>query len=208
MALTIYGVALSRANRTLWLAEELGLAYRHIETEFRPIVPDHCRTAEFLGINPNGHVPVIDDDGLIVWESMAINLYLARKHGGALAPATLSEEAQMTMWSFWATTEVELDALTLLLDRAAPSKSKRRQTSVTKAIERLQAPVAVLDAHLGRCRYVVGDRFTVADINLATVFEWIGPAPSLLARSRHVVGWLSNCLSRPACRTVQAMVRP
>lgn len=207
MALTIYGVALSRANRNLWLAEELGLAYTHRETDFRPIAADHSRTETFLAINPNGHVPAIDDDGLVVWESMAINLYLARKHGGALAPATLGEEAQVLMWTFWAVTEVETDALTLLLHHEAPVTSKRRNAAAAKAIDRLQAPFAVFDAHLSDHGHVVGTRFTVADINLAAVFEWVGAVPALLDGHRNVADWLAGCRSRPAYRKVQAMVR-
>ena len=207
MALTIYGVALSRANRNLWLAEELGLAYTHRETDFRPTASDHSRTAAFLAINPNGHVPAIDDDGLVVWESMAINLYLARKHGGALAPATLGEEAQVLMWTFWAVTEVETDALTLLLHHEAPATSKRRNAAAAKAIDRLQAPFAVLDAHLRDHGHVAGNRFTVADINLAAVFEWVGPVPALLDGHRNVADWLAGCRSRPAYRKVQGMVR-
>ena len=208
MALTIYGVALSRANRNLWLAEELGLAYTHVETDFRPTAADHSRTEAFLAINPNGHVPAIDDDGLVMCESMAINLYLARKHGGALAPATLAEEAQTLMWTFWAVTEGEADALTLLLHHEAPATSKRRDAAAAKAIDRLRAPFAVLDAHLRDHGHVVGTRFTVADINLATVFEWVGPVPALLDRHRNVASWLSRCLARPASRKVQGMVRP
>ena len=77
MALKIYGVALSRAGRTLWLAEELGLPYEHVKTTFT----GGTRTPEYLKINPNGRIPAIDEDGFTLWESMAINLYLAKKHG-------------------------------------------------------------------------------------------------------------------------------
>src|SRR3984893_17585104 len=77
MALKIYGIPRSRAFRTVWMAKELGLDYENV-----PIGTggEESRTPQFLAINPNGHIPAIDDDGFIVWESMAINLYLAKKH--------------------------------------------------------------------------------------------------------------------------------
>ena len=91
MALRIYGVALSRAGRTLWMAEELGLPYEHVKTTFT----GGTRTPEYLKINPNGHIPAIDEDGFTLWESMAINLYLAKKHGaGRLYPTRLEDEAR------------------------------------------------------------------------------------------------------------------
>ena len=82
MALKIYGVARSRAFRTLWMAKELGLDYEHIKVDF---ATGETRRPEHLALNPNGHVPVIDDDGFILWESMAINLYLAKKYGSGRA---------------------------------------------------------------------------------------------------------------------------
>ena len=90
MALKIYGVPRSRAIRTLWMAHELGLDYQLIE-----VVPgaEGSRRAEFMAINPNGHVPFVDDDGLVLWESLAINLHLARKHGGKIAAANLAEDS-------------------------------------------------------------------------------------------------------------------
>ena len=78
MALKIYGIARSRAFRTLWMAKELGLDYENVEIDF---ATGETRAPEYLAINPNGHVPAIDDDGFMLWESMAINLYLAKKHG-------------------------------------------------------------------------------------------------------------------------------
>src|SRR5260221_14770536 len=75
--LKIYGIPRSRAFRTLWMPKELGLEYENIPIDF---ANDATRTPEYLRINPNGHVPTIDDDGVILWESMAINLYLAKKY--------------------------------------------------------------------------------------------------------------------------------
>ena len=76
--LRIYGSARSRGVRTLWMAGELGLQYEHLD--YAPRSPA-TRTPEYLALNPNGRVPTIDDDGFVLSESMAINLYLAKKHG-------------------------------------------------------------------------------------------------------------------------------
>ena len=108
----------------------------------------HTKSPEFLKVNPNGHVPSIDDDGLVLHESLAINLYLARKHGGPLAPANVAEEGQMTMWALWAATEVEPHALTVLIHRVAKPPAERDPKLAQAAVEALRAPFAVLDKAL------------------------------------------------------------
>ena len=90
--LTLYGAMASRAHRVVWMLKELGLDYEHVPTHF---MDGSTRKPEFLAINPNGRVPVINDAGFIVYESMAINLYLAKKYGGVLAPQGLQEETQV-----------------------------------------------------------------------------------------------------------------
>ena len=97
--LTIYGVHRSRASRAIWLANELGLAFKHVPvvqryrlSEETAISALNTRSPDFLKVNPNGHIPVIEDDGLVLSESLAINLYLAKKHGGPLAPANVAED--------------------------------------------------------------------------------------------------------------------
>jgi glutathione S-transferase len=123
MVLKIYGVALSRAGRTLWMAEELGLPYEHVKTTFT----GGTRTPEYLKINPNGHIPAIDEDGFTLWESMAINLYLAKKHGaGRLYPTRLEDEARAWQWSFWGMTEVERPAMTALFNRVVLAEDNLR----------------------------------------------------------------------------------
>ncbi len=103
--LRIYGIARTRAFRVLWMAHELGLDYEHIAIETGA---EGARKPEYLAVNPNGRLPAIDDDGFIMWESMAINLYLAKKHSpGGLYPATPQGEAKAWQWSLWAANEVE-----------------------------------------------------------------------------------------------------
>ena len=89
--LKVYGTSMSRAGRALWAAEELGLKFEHL-----PVGLDgSTRKPEHLRLNPNGHIPVIDDDGTILWESMAINLYLAEKYGKApLWPSSAGDRAR------------------------------------------------------------------------------------------------------------------
>ncbi len=92
--LKIYGVLRSRASRNVWLANELGIAYEQVPViqgyrlpdPSAPDAPFNTTSPAFLAVNPNGHVPSIDDNGLILHESLAINLYLAKKHGGRLRP--------------------------------------------------------------------------------------------------------------------------
>src|SRR3984893_9041287 len=121
--LKFYGVARWRAFRILWTAKELGLDYQHVKVDF---ASGEKREPGFLALNPNGPVPVIDDDGFILWESMAINLYLAKKYGmGGLYPSRLEDEARAWQWSFWGMTEVERPLLTAMMNRAIYRIDKR-----------------------------------------------------------------------------------
>lgn len=189
--LTIYGVYRSRATRNIWLAKELGIPFKQVPVTqpYRAhAAPIHTKSPEFLKINPNGHVPSIDDDGLVLHESLAINLYLAKKHGGPLAPAGLAEDAQMTMWSIWAITEVEGRALDVMRD----------PKGATAAIEALRTPFAVLNDALAATGYLVGGRFTVADINVAECVRYASGAPQLFDAAPNVKAWLAACQARPA----------
>jgi glutathione S-transferase len=108
MALTIYGSPRSRALRVLWMATELDLEFEHV-----PVAWDDpaLKSPEFLRINPAGAIPAIVDDGFALGESLAINLYLAKKHGARaqapLYPATLAGEADAWRWSLWAQQHLE-----------------------------------------------------------------------------------------------------
>ena len=106
--ITLYGAAASRASRSLLALEELELPYTQV-----PLNPwsDAADAEPLARINPNARVPVLDDDGLILWESMAINLYLADRYGGApFWPQHARERAFVYQWSLWSQTEIDVVA--------------------------------------------------------------------------------------------------
>ena len=205
MTLRIYGIAASRAIRALWMAEELGLAYEHVPIHYRddPDGPLGKNNPQFRRANPLGRVPAIDDDGYTLWESMAINLYLARKHGKGLWPATVEGEGLAFQWSFFAVTEID-PAINEWARHAIVLPDAERDPAVAAAaLEKLQRPLAVIDAALAHRPYLAGGAFTVADLNLA----------SALFRARrmdhaarpNLARWLADCFSRPAARRAWAM---
>lgn len=217
MALTLYGIAASRAVRPLWVAKELGLAFEHVHTAY---LGGGARTPEMLALNPNGHIPVLVDarpeGDVVVWESMACALYLARVHGKAdgqsIAPATPAEEGEALRWAFWAVTELEKDALTVLMHLLAMPPDQRKPELAAAAEKRLMGPLAVLEQHLAAQRakgqaHLAADRFTVADVCVASVVGWCKPAKSLMAEFPAVSSWLDACMARPAQQALRALAR-
>jgi glutathione S-transferase len=204
--LKIYGVYRSRASRTIWLCNEMGVPFEHLPviqayrlaTPDAPGTPVHTQSPSFLAVNPSGQIPAIDDDGFVLTESLAINLYLARKHGGPLAPANVREEGEMLRWTFWASAEVELQAITVLYNRVGKPPAERDEAAALVAIAALKPKLAVLDAHLAaHGGFMVGRRFTVADINVAEVVRYAAAAPELFASTPRVRAWYEACQARP-----------
>ena len=205
MALKIYGVARSRAFRTLWMAKELGLDYEHLKVDFATC---ETRTPAHLALNPNGHVPVIDDDGFILWESMAINLYLAKKYGrDGFYPARRVDEARAWPWSFWGMTEVERPVLTALFNRAILPEGQRDAAAADAAEKTLAQPLRVLDGALAPAPYLLGQSFTVADLNVASILAWARPAQIDMSAFPKVAEWLRICAERPAARAARQLQR-
>ena len=91
--ITVHGVAPSRTYRCLWLLEELGLEY---ERELVHWDDEGEKRSAYLELNPNGRVPCLVDGDLVLFESLAINLYLIRRYGGSLAPNSIEDEGRRT----------------------------------------------------------------------------------------------------------------
>jgi glutathione S-transferase len=203
--LKIYGIPRSRAFRTMWMAKELGLEYENVAIGTND---GSSRTQEFLAINPNGHIPAIDDDGFILWESMAINLYLAKKHGqGGLYPAQLQDEARAWQWSFWGMTEVERPVLTAMFHRALLPEDKRDAALADQCESELGRPLMVLDQAVAAQPYLLGEHFTVADLNVASILAWARPARIDFSQMPKAADWLKRCAERPAARAARDLQR-
>ena len=208
--LKIYGVYRSRASRNIWLAGEMAIPFEHI-----PVIqayrvanadaagaPLHSKSPAFLNVNPGGQIPSIDDDGFMLHQSLAINLYLAKKHGGGLAPANVAEDGLMTMWTLWAAADVEPHSINVLYHTIGKPPAERDPKIAAAAIEALKPLFEVLDRHLAATGFVVGSRFTVADLNVAEVIRYAMPAKALFEAAPNVAKWLAACHARPAFKAM------
>jgi len=192
--ITLYGHPFSRAHRVMWMLKELGIAYAHVPT---PFIDGSTRKPEFLAINPNGRVPALACDGLMLFESLAINLFLARKFGGPLAPSSLEEDALVTQWSFWVVTEVEKPLLLAAANLMLFAPEVRQPEELAVMLRKLARPFAVLDRVLAGQPWLVGGRFTVADLNVSAVMTLGVIAGVPLTDFPHMAEWLHRCIERP-----------
>ncbi len=203
MTLKIYGNMNSSTFRVVWAVEELDLMYELIQIE-----TDNCLSDDKLAhLNPNKKIPVIDDNGFIMWESMAINLYLARNNPSSLSPCDEIEDAQMQMWSFWVSNECLSDCFTVLSHTILLPDAERSVDAIQGAMNRLYNPLTVLNKHLGKSSFVVGERFTIADINLASIIGWLNAARSDITNYSCLSNWLKQCANRPAARRCIEMMK-
>ncbi len=209
--LKIYGVYRSRATRPLWLLEELGMPYDHVPViqAYRLADPHNANaplntaSAAFLAINPMGLVPAMDDGGFVLHESLAITLYLAKKYGSDLAPRDAREDAMMMQWALFAASSVEAPALSIQTCYGNNSEATvEGAAKIDTAVRTLARPFGVLDKHLHLNSYMVGNRFTAADIIMAEVVRYAQGHASLLSTYPHIKTWLEVCQARPAFKTV------
>ncbi len=209
---TIYGVYRSRASRNLWLLGEIGLNFAHVPViqVYRladtsdPNGPVHTQSPRFLDINPGGQIPSMVDGDLVLHESLAINLYLAKKYGGDFGPRNTAEDGQMTMWSFWAATSCEPHTIEILYNRVGKPPAERDAAKAEAAEAAMVSRFAVLDKALAKDGWLVGGRFTVADINVAEIFRYALPAPQLFDAAPNVKAWIERCHARAAFKDMMA----
>src|SRR5215468_3066942 len=147
--LKIFGAPHSRAFRVIWLANELGIPYEHIPVTFS--VPNaQCKEPWYLALNPNGLVPAIDDGGFVMWETAAINLYLAETYKNSLYPSTPQSRDRMLQWTFFATTEVEPTLITLFRKSDFLSARPAERNLGLQAEQTLRAKLAILEDQLAK----------------------------------------------------------
>ncbi|MCB6178741.1 glutathione S-transferase family protein [Rhodobacter sp. Har01] len=211
--LTLYGVYRSRASRPLWLLGETGTAFAHVPVIQAYRLPDataadaplNTASAGFLAVNPMGQIPAMTDGDLLLTESLAITLHIARTRGGALGPASEAELSQTENWSLFVATAIETPALEITYTLAnGTADTPEGRSVIAIAAEKLRRPLKRLQTHLETAPCMVGGRFTVADINVAECVRYAQGHPSLLAEFPAVKAWIERCQSRPAFQAMWA----
>lgn len=197
----LYGISGSRALRSLWALEEVGVPYELVQTHF---IGD-SKKPEYLAINPNGRIPALVDGDLTLFESMAINLYISRRYGaGTLQPKSLEDDARAVQWSVWAMTEMEPPTMQIFIHTVAAPESQRKPEIAQSGSDAIAKPLGVLDAALAKQTHLLAGGFSIADLNVASVMGLLRLARFDLSRFPNVERWLDACLARPAFARARA----
>ena len=205
--ITIYGVMRSRATRPVWLLKEIGLAYR-----LQPVIqayrlpdpaaqdaPLNTQSPAFLAINPQGLVPCMQDGDVVLTESLAITQYLARAYGGDLAPQTPAEEGQVAMWTLVGATALEGPGLEIMFTHSrGEAETPEGAARIAAARTALAPALRRIESHLSGREWLVGGRFTVADVNLAECLRYASAEADLIVAHPATRAWLTRCQARPA----------
>lgn len=194
--ITLYGIEWSRAKYVLFTLTELNLDFQHVK--INPF-EEEKNAPEYLKLNPLGQVPTLVDGDFVLTEAMAINFYLARKYGaGKLWVNRLEDEALIYKWTFFAITQMEAACVDLILHRKVFAEKDRDINVVQAAEQKLIKPLQVLNDYLAGKDFLVGNQFTVADINLAGVLSYAQSGEYDFSRFGNVARFLGAILSRPA----------
>ncbi len=201
MTLKIIGIAASRAIRPLWAAEELALDYEHIELHFNS---PSLKQPPFIDWNPNGQVPIIEDDGLILHESLAITLYLAQRYGtGTLWPLDENEQAKVLQWTLWAATEAEPPARQWFQHTQFLPEQERQPALAQAGLLKARQKVQILERGLQTKQWLVGNAFSVADLNVSAVLQRL---PAIAGQDApHALAWHQRCFDRAAAKRAFAL---
>ena len=207
----LFGVARSRATRNLWLLGEIGMKYEHVPVIQAYRLDDplaegaalNTLSPTFLKLCPAGAVPVLQDGDLTIAESVAINLYLAKAYGGDLGPKNACEEARMLQWGFYGVSAVETPAVAILYVHGdGRAKTKDGEVELAVACEKLRRPFKVLNDHLAAEKYLIGGRFTVADVNMAEMVRYASAEAGLMKEFPALSGWLKALHERAAFKAM------
>ena len=187
----VYGSQRSRASRVTWCAREIGVPYEQVELSY-----EQMKGPEYCAINPNGKVPGFVEGDLKLFESLAINLYMAKKYAtGELYPTNPEDEARVLQWTLWAATEVEPKLMPKLLLKLGFAND---EVAAAKGEEAVKPALKMLDETLKDRQWLVGNKFSIADLNVACVVGISGGAGIDISYAPNVQAWLARCNARPA----------
>jgi glutathione S-transferase len=199
--LKIWG-RLSSVNvqKVVWCANELGVAYERIDAgrQFGIV-----GTPAYEKLNPNRLVPVIEDDGFVLWESNAIVRYLCAKHSlGRLYPEPLAGRADADRWMDWQGAELSPSMSKAFVQLVRTPAGERDVALADASVQAARPLMRILDRHLADRAFVCGERMTMADIPLGcAAHRWFG-LPIEHEALDNARRWHAQLMSRAAARGV------
>ncbi len=192
--LTLYGTPPTRVLHVIWLLNELGLEYEQVPVY---LMKGQHYQPDFLALNPAAKVPVLVDGDQVITESSAIQLYLAEKYPQAgFIPSTVEERAQMYRWIFFLVTEIEQPLWRIARHTFVYPDEKRIPQDVDLARQECLEMLAVLERHMKKRDFIVGDRLSVADFNAAYTLDWANEE-EMLGDAPRLRGFLKTMYARP-----------
>ena len=191
-------------KKVVWAAQELGLDFQRTEAGG---VHGVVKTPAYLQRNANALVPVIDDDGFVLWESNVIVRYLCAKHApGHLYPENLPERFDAERWMDWQQTTVNPASRPGFWQLIRTPADQRNAKTIADSNAAVELLMATLDAHLAERRFVLGEHFSMADIPLGCeVHRWFA-LPQPRQKRSHLERWFAELCARPASQGVLDMV--
>lgn len=191
----IYGSPRSSAGRCYLMLEECGLKYEHVKLDMGK--KEH-KSVDYLKINPNGKVPALTDGELQIWESIAINNYLAEKYMPELLGHGPEAKGLVYQWSVWAMTEMQSPFVDILIQLHFVPEEKRNHDKIEKAKMHIPELLNILDKALSNKKYLVNDTYSLADLNIASVLN-IGSSIGIhFDQFQNITNWFSQIKNRPA----------
>jgi len=193
----------NNVKKVLWCAEEIGLAYEHIPAGGAFGVVD---SPEYRALNPNGLVPTIEDDGLVLWESNAIVRYLAARYSdGVLYEDDPARRALADRWMDWATASFARHFIDVFWNIVRTAPEKRNMQAVETGIQQCVKALAIPEAALERHPFLSGERLGMGDIPLGTfIHAWL-TMPIERPEMPAVAAWYDRLKARPAYQKAVAI---
>ncbi len=197
----LYGSSRSSAGRCYVMLEECGLKYEVVPVNMRE---KQHKSPEYMRLNPNGKVPTLIDGDFIIWESIAINRYLAEKYKPELIGGTIEERGHIEQWSVWSMVEMQPPLVDMLIQMVFVPEPHRDMVLVEKCRAKLPDRFSVLNSHLRNREYMVSNYFSLADLNVASVANIALGLQMDLSGYPHLLDWLTRMKARPGFKRAAA----
>lgn len=202
--ITIYGSPKSSAGRCFWCLEEAGIEYSTKSIDFS--AGEH-KSEAFLKINRNGKVPALTDGDFTIWESLAINNYIADAYKPELLGTTPQARGLVSQWSIWSVADLQVPMIQAFIQLVFVPEPRRDAEVIKKAFDKIPGMLNTLEAELEGKTYLVGETFTLADLNTSFVVSICDDIKFDLSEYTNIMQWRNRIAERDGSLRYKALCK-